>query len=190
MDNPRTASPTSRPDLLDPATLSQLGGIEFIAREVVEGFLMGLHRSPHRGFSAEFAELRAYQAGDDLRYIDNKARAEHGMEVNLIVEEWTMQHSKYEVMKLVGDACIPCGAMLNAEDIHTDPHLLERGMIVTIDHPQRGKFKIIGDPIKLSDSQTHVTAAPLLGQHTEEVLDQILGITGDEVTELREAGVI
>lgn len=60
----------ARPDLLDPTTLSQLGGIEFIAREVVEGFLMGLHRSPHRGFSAEFAELRAYQAGDDLRYID------------------------------------------------------------------------------------------------------------------------
>ena len=70
MDNPRTSSLSSRPDLLDPATLSQLGGIEFIARGVVEGFLMGLHRSPHRGFSAEFAELRAYQAGDDLRYID------------------------------------------------------------------------------------------------------------------------
>jgi uncharacterized protein (DUF58 family) len=60
----------NRPDLLDPATLAQLGGIELIAREVVEGFLMGLHRSPHRGFSAEFAELRAYQSGDDLRYID------------------------------------------------------------------------------------------------------------------------
>ncbi len=59
-----------RLDLVDPATLSQLGGIEFIAREVVEGFIMGLHRSPHRGFSAEFAELRAYRAGDDLRYID------------------------------------------------------------------------------------------------------------------------
>ncbi|HUF77032.1 MAG TPA: DUF58 domain-containing protein [Longimicrobiales bacterium] len=65
-------APRGRPrlDLVDPATLSQLGGIEFIAREVVEGFIMGLHRSPHRGFSAEFAELRAYQAGDDLRYID------------------------------------------------------------------------------------------------------------------------
>lgn len=60
----------SRPDLLDPSALQQLGGIEFVAREVVEGFLMGLHRSPHRGFSAEYAELRAYQAGDDLRYID------------------------------------------------------------------------------------------------------------------------
>ncbi|HSW28271.1 MAG TPA: DUF58 domain-containing protein [Longimicrobiales bacterium] len=67
----RTAAPgASRPDLLDPATLAQLGGIELVARGVVEGFLMGLHRSPHRGFSAEFAELRAYQAGDDLRYID------------------------------------------------------------------------------------------------------------------------
>ena len=64
------ATVETRPDLMDPATLSQLGGIEFIAREVVEGFLMGLHRSPHRGFSAEFAELRAYQPGDDLRYID------------------------------------------------------------------------------------------------------------------------
>ncbi len=70
MSDARHTAVRNRPDLLDPATLSQLGGIEFIAREVVEGFLMGLHRSPHRGFSAEFAELRAYQAGDDLRYID------------------------------------------------------------------------------------------------------------------------
>lgn len=65
-----SAPARARLDLLDPVGLSQLGGIEFIARQVVEGFLMGLHRSPHRGFSAEFAELRAYQAGDDLRYID------------------------------------------------------------------------------------------------------------------------
>ncbi len=60
----------SRPDLMDPQALSQLGGVELIARQVVEGFIMGLHRSPHRGFSAEFAELRAYQPGDDLRHID------------------------------------------------------------------------------------------------------------------------
>jgi len=69
-DTKKAPRRSQRLDLVDPATLSQLGGIEFIAREVVEGFIMGLHRSPHRGFSAEFAELRAYQAGDDLRYID------------------------------------------------------------------------------------------------------------------------
>jgi uncharacterized protein (DUF58 family) len=67
--SPRTRSGV-RADLLDPEALAQLGGIELIAREVVQGFIMGLHRSPHRGFSAEYAELRAYQAGDDLRYID------------------------------------------------------------------------------------------------------------------------
>ena len=69
--SPRAPSASrNRPDLMDPASLAQLGGVELIARQVVEGFLMGLHRSPHRGFSAEFAELRAYQPGDDLRYID------------------------------------------------------------------------------------------------------------------------
>ena len=59
-----------RTDLLDPATLAQLGGIDIIARQVVQGFLLGLHRSPNRGFSAEFAELRQYQPGDDLRTLD------------------------------------------------------------------------------------------------------------------------
>lgn len=60
----------TRVDLLHPRELSELGGLEFVAREVVEGFLTGLHRSPHRGFSVEFAEHRMYQPGDDLRYID------------------------------------------------------------------------------------------------------------------------
>jgi uncharacterized protein (DUF58 family) len=59
-----------RADLLSPAELAALGGLEVLARSVVEGFLMGLHRSPHRGFSAEFAELRGYRPGDDLRHID------------------------------------------------------------------------------------------------------------------------
>jgi uncharacterized protein (DUF58 family) len=59
-----------RLDLMKPVELAELGGLEIIARGVVEGFIMGLHRSPHRGFSAEFAEHRAYQPGDDLRHID------------------------------------------------------------------------------------------------------------------------
>ena len=59
-----------RADLLSPQELASLGGLEFVAREIVEGFIAGLHRSPHRGFSVEFAEHRMYQPGDDLRYID------------------------------------------------------------------------------------------------------------------------
>lgn len=68
--NDSTSSMTTRVDLLHPRELAALGGLEFVAREVVEGFLTGLHRSPHRGFSVEFAEHRMYQPGDDLRYID------------------------------------------------------------------------------------------------------------------------
>lgn len=61
---------STRADLLEPRELAAMGGLEFVARHVVEGFLTGLHRSPHRGFSVEFAEHRMYQPGDDLRYID------------------------------------------------------------------------------------------------------------------------
>jgi uncharacterized protein (DUF58 family) len=62
----------ARLDLLDPMEVSKLGGLEIITQGVVEGFLSGLHRSPRRGFSVEFAEHRMYQAGDDLRYVDWK----------------------------------------------------------------------------------------------------------------------
>ena len=70
MDDVRTVGRTPRADLLRPHELAALGGLEFVARQVVEGFIAGLHRSPHRGFSVEFAEHRMYQPGDDLRYID------------------------------------------------------------------------------------------------------------------------
>jgi len=66
---------TNRVDLLDPYEVAQLGGIELAARGVVEGFLAGLHRSPFRGFSVEFAEHRPYQPGDELRYLDWKILA-------------------------------------------------------------------------------------------------------------------
>src|SRR5277367_2068486 len=61
---------TTRADLFDPATLAAMGHIEIVARWVVDGFLAGLHRSPRKGFSVEFAEYRPYQPGDDLRYVD------------------------------------------------------------------------------------------------------------------------
>ena len=82
----------TRADLLDPAQLASLGGLEIVARWVVDGFLQGLHRSPRKGFSVEFAEYRPYQAGDDLRYIDWKivARADRWM-IKQFEEETNMR---------------------------------------------------------------------------------------------------
>ncbi|MCZ6758996.1 MAG: DUF58 domain-containing protein [Gemmatimonadetes bacterium] len=71
----RAMATSTRIDLLDPYEVSQLGGLELVARGVVEGFLAGLHRSPFRGFSVEFAENRPYQPGDELRYVDWKMLA-------------------------------------------------------------------------------------------------------------------
>src|SRR6266850_740801 len=66
---------SQRADLIDPATLASLGRIEIVARWIVDGFLAGLHRSPRKGFSVEFADYRPYQAGDDLRFVDWKIAA-------------------------------------------------------------------------------------------------------------------
>src|SRR5579864_7860576 len=69
------ATRSDRADLFDPAVLASMGHIEIVARWIVDGFLSGLHRSPRKGFSVEFAEYRPYQPGDDLRYIDWKIAA-------------------------------------------------------------------------------------------------------------------
>jgi uncharacterized protein (DUF58 family) len=72
MNRPANSLGSARIDLLDPFEVSRLGGLELVSEGVVEGFLTGLHRSPRRGFSVEFAEHRMYQPGDELRYVDWK----------------------------------------------------------------------------------------------------------------------
>ena len=101
-----------------------------------------------------------------------------------------MQRTKHEVMRILGEGGVPCGAVLNAEDIHNDSHVLERGMIKTMHHPQRGSFDMPGFPVQLDNSPVEMEAAPLLGQHTAEVFSQVLGLTEDDISELRKESVI
>ena len=117
-------------------------------------------------------------------------RGQHKEEVDALVESWTMQYTKHEVMAILGEGGVPCGAVLNASDIHNDPHLEERGMITTMDHPARGKFKMPGFPVQLSHSPVEMKHAPLLGEHNVEVYDQLLGLTEEEVKALEADGVV
>ncbi|MEE9199354.1 MAG: CoA transferase [Dehalococcoidia bacterium] len=126
----------------------------------------------------------------DERYANAEARYERREEVDRLVEEWTILHTKYEVMNTLGKAGVVAGACLNARDIHMDPHLLERGMIVTVDHPEWGEFTLPGSPIKMSDSPTTIAAAPLLGQDTSQVLGEILGFPEEEVKALEKEGIV
>ena len=127
---------------------------------------------------------------NDPRYSDRKERAKNIDELLAIIEAWTGQRSKHEVMKLMGEAGVPCGAILDSVELLNDPHMRERGMVVTVDHPARGKFTMPGCPIRLDDSPVDVKAAPLLGQHNNEIYGQLLGMTAGDLEQLKEQGVV
>jgi formyl-CoA transferase len=130
------------------------------------------------------------ELADDPRFNSPDGRWENRTALNAIVEEWTGRHSKHEVMRLMGDAGVPCGACLDTGEVLADPHLRARDMIVDVDYPTRGTYQTVGCPIKLSDSPADVTRPPLLGEHTAEVLSTLCGVDPADVERLREQGVI
>jgi formyl-CoA transferase len=130
------------------------------------------------------------EAGDDPRFADQRTRVQHGDEVDAMVEGWTQKHTKHEAMEALGAAGVPCGAVLDSAEVVTNRHLVDRGMIVPTEHPHRGRMDIPGNPIRLSDSPTHVTRAPLLGEHTAEIYGRLLGLDAAALEGLRKDGVI
>ena len=118
-----------------------------------------------------------------------EARLAHLDEVFEVVEQWTMRHSKKEVMRALMSADIPCGPILSTKDLIEDESLKQRGMIVDVEHRERGTFKTVGCPIVLSDSPVEVKSSPLLGEHTREILAEV-GYTDEEIEKLRIEGAI
>ena len=106
------------------------------------------------------------------------------------IEDWTMTKTKFEAMNILNEFDIPCGPILSMKEIAEDDSLRATGTIVEVDHPVRGKYLSVGNPIKLSDSPTEVTRSPLLGEHTLEILTKVLGFNDNEVAAIREAGAI
>jgi formyl-CoA transferase len=136
--------------------------------------------------------LRAMGRDDligDPRYETVDARWQRRAEVDGLIEAWTSQRSKHEVMKIVAAAGVPCGACLDTGEVLDDPHLRQRDMIVPVDHPVRGRYLTVGNPIKLSASPTAIGPAPLLGQHRQDILAE-LGYSEAEITALANDGAV
>lgn len=106
------------------------------------------------------------------------------------IEQWTMTKTKFELMDLLNEYDIPCGPILSMKEIAEEPSLRKTGTIVEVDHPTRGKYLSVGNPIKLSDSPTEVLRSPLLGEHTAEILREVLGYSEDEVRRIEASGAI
>ncbi|MEO0672525.1 MAG: formyl-CoA transferase [Pseudomonadota bacterium] len=103
------------------------------------------------------------------------------------IEAWTMTKTKFEVMDTCNPLDIPVGPILSMKEIAEDPGLRETGTIVEVDHPERGPYLSVGCPIKMSDSPAEVVRSPLLGEHTDEILTDVLGYSGDDLARVKSA---
>jgi formyl-CoA transferase len=124
------------------------------------------------------------------KYATPAGRWDHREEVDAAIESWSMQHDKYEVMKILGDAGVPCGATQDTAEVLEDPHLIARDMILELDYPKYGTFKTVGCPIKMSDSPTDITRPPELSEHSAEVLGQYCDVSSEEFERLKAAGIV
>ena len=125
----------------------------------------------------------------DEAFAKPAARLLHLKAIFARIEQWTMTKTKFEAMDILNKYDIPCGPILSMKEIAEEPALRATGTIVEVDHPKRGKYLTVGNPIKMSDSATDVTRSPLLGEHTDEVLAQ-LGYGAAYIAELRAENVI
>jgi formyl-CoA transferase len=106
------------------------------------------------------------------------------------IEQWTMTKSKFEVMEICNQHDIPVGPILSMKEIAEEPSLRATGTVVEVDHPTRGPYLTVGNPIKLSDSPPDVRRSPLLGEHTDEILRRVLGYSDKEIAEIKAAGAL
>jgi formyl-CoA transferase len=106
-------------------------------------------------------------------YAKPAARLPRLKEIFGAIEQWTMTKDKVEAMEILNNYDIPCGPILSMKELAYEPSLRKTGTVVEVDHPKRGKYLTVGNPIKLSDSPSEVTRSPLLGEHTDEILAEL-----------------
>lgn len=106
------------------------------------------------------------------------------------IEQWTMTKTKFEIMDICNPLNIPVGPILSMKELSEDKELYATGTMVRVPHPERGEYLSVGCPIKLSDSEAQVERSPLLGEHTLEILQDVLGFSGEELERIIETGAV
>ena len=128
------------------------------------------------------------ELANDSRFANINARRANQGEMWDLLTEFASNYTKRELMEVLNEIDIPCGPIMSTTDLANDDHVQLREMYVELDHPERGKWYNLGCPIKLSDSPVEITRSPLLGEHTNEILSDVLGYEANEIDSLKEAG--
>lgn len=127
----------------------------------------------------------------EARYGTLPGRLEHHDELDRHIAAWTSQRGVYDVMHALQSAGVPAGVVANAEQLVNDPNLRAREFFWDIDHPEAGSRRYAGQPVRLSATPARLhRPAPCLGQHNERILGGLLGLSAEELDDLREKGVI
>ena len=127
---------------------------------------------------------------EDPDYATPDARLPRLNEVFGTIEKWTMTKTKFEVMDICNELDIPVGPILSMKELSEEQSLRETGTVVEVDHPTRGKYLSVGNPVKLSESPSEVLRSPLLGEHTDEILRDVLDYSDDEIEKIRTSGAV
>ena len=127
---------------------------------------------------------------DDPNYATPKSRLPRLNEVFDAIEKWTMTKTKFEVMDICNQYGIPVGPILSLKELSEESSLRATGTVVEVKHPERGKYLSVGSPVKLSDSPVEVTRSPLLGEHTHEILHDVLSYSDQEILNIRDSGAV
>ena len=127
---------------------------------------------------------------DDPRYATPEARGPREAEVDAMIAAWTERHDKHEAMRIIGAAGIPAGAVLDSKELHDDPSFERRGILQTMQHPKNGPYKMPTWPVRFSGSPPPLRPAPLLGEHSDAVLAEWLGLGERDLEGLRRDGAI
>ncbi len=127
---------------------------------------------------------------EDPDYATPNTRLPRLNEIFGAIEKWTMTKTKYEVMDICNALDIPIGPILSFKELAEEQSLRDTGTIVEVDHPTRGKYLSVGNPVKLSGSPVTVRRSPLLGEHTEEILSEVLDYSIEEIDTIRASGAV
>jgi formyl-CoA transferase len=127
---------------------------------------------------------------EDPDYATPKARLPRLNEIFDAIEAWTMTKDKLEVMEICNPLDIPVGPILSMKELAEDQDLRRTGTVVEVDHPERGAYLTVGCPVKMSDSPVTVERSPLLGEHTSEILTQVLGYRGEDLERVVNSGAV